>query len=171
MSGDPPTGPALDVHVEGGPIIFPAGARYNLDHHDGRGRWLLLVNRYQRDNLLWLLNLAGYGFTTAGHGEGGVVEHARPLGGDAGDFRYANTGDWNGEIALMLAHDDGCCLISDRHGDRPNVSFEQIGDRLIAVRQRIADAVNNATLALRVGELDEARNHLGDASQLLGLDV
>jgi hypothetical protein len=49
-------------------------------------RWILKLNRYQRDNLLWLLNVCGMG----------PPESAVP------PFILANTGDWIGEIYWML---------------------------------------------------------------------
>lgn len=51
------------------------------------GTWVLPLNQYQRDNLLWLLTCLGYG--------------AAPIE----PFHVANSGDWVGEIASMLAPD------------------------------------------------------------------
>jgi hypothetical protein len=48
--------------------------------------WNLQLNKYQRDNLLLLLNACGY-----------------PGDGTPAVYLGANTGDWLGEIALMLA--------------------------------------------------------------------
>lgn len=50
--------------------------------------WTLTLSRYQRDNLLLLLNAVGY-----------------PFGNEHHDLRLDeyNSGDWVGEIALMLA--------------------------------------------------------------------
>ncbi len=74
--------------------------------------WTLTLNRYQRDNLLLLLNAVGYPFGT---------EHMDP------DLARYNTGDWVGEIVLMLAKtfqgDDHMMttpsMTIDEH-DRPN---------------------------------------------------
>src|SRR5689334_5138792 len=49
------------------------------------GRWKLRLNRYQRDNLVWLFGLIGYGAP-------GVWP-----------FTLANNGDWAGEFPQMLA--------------------------------------------------------------------
>lgn len=49
--------------------------------------WALSLNRYQRDNLLWLLNCVGW--------PAGNVQRRDGLN----DY---NSGDWVGEIALML---------------------------------------------------------------------
>lgn len=46
--------------------------------------WTITINRYQRDNLLWLLQACGYGAS--------AIE----------PFHLANTGDWIGEIHNML---------------------------------------------------------------------
>lgn len=73
--------------------------------HDGKGpKWHLTLDKYQRDNLLWLLNACGY------------------PGGDAvPPFTHANTGDWLGEVALMLARPGEPPIITSR--DSPNHSF------------------------------------------------
>lgn len=54
--------------------------------------WSLDLNEYQRNNLLWLLNLIGYPYPKA--------EAVQP-------FDLANTGDWVGEVAMMLRDKDG----------------------------------------------------------------
>ncbi len=54
--------------------------------------WNLELNEYQRNNLLNLLNLVGYP-----HPDASCVE----------PFTFANTGDWVGEIAIMLRDADG----------------------------------------------------------------
>lgn len=68
--------------------------------------WTITLNEYQRANLLWLFELIGY---TYGKG----VE----------PFTYANTGDWVGEIPLMLDMDN------DRE-HQPNVDRETIEKRI-----------------------------------------
>jgi hypothetical protein len=50
--------------------------------------WVLTLNEYQRNNLLFLLNLCGYPWTEQDPG----VE----------PFTIMNNGDWLGEIAIML---------------------------------------------------------------------
>lgn len=60
-----------------------------IEYQSGRGStmpeiWVMALNRYQRDNLLWLLQAMGYG-----------APAIEPL-------HLAHTGDWVGEIANML---------------------------------------------------------------------
>jgi hypothetical protein len=63
-------------------------------------KWNLTLDKYQRDNLLWLITLA-----RDGHISG------------------ANTGDWVGEIANMLAKPNKPAeLDSD---DKPNLSIAE----------------------------------------------
>ena len=69
--------------------------------------WRITLNEYQRNNLMWLLNACGYG-----------EEAIEPFGS-------ANTGDWLGEIAIMLEHPE--------HGESklleeepPNLSREDL---------------------------------------------
>ena len=57
--------------------------------------WKLELNEYQRNNLLWLLNLIGYPYPHA--------ESVQP-------FNLANTGDWVGEVATMLRDRDGTMI-------------------------------------------------------------
>jgi hypothetical protein len=64
------------------------------------------LNEYQRNNLLWLLNACGYGH-----------EGVPPL-------TLANTGDWVGEVALMLAHPGGPPALSK--DERANMSMEDL---------------------------------------------
>lgn len=72
--------------------------------------WVLSLNRYQRDNLLLLLNAVGF---PAGN------PHADPA------LRRYFTGDWNGEVVYMLAKPDRAephrppILVVD-DDDRPN---------------------------------------------------
>jgi len=67
-------------------------------------QWGLRLNTYQRDNLVWLLAACGYG----------------PAGAPTsiGDFALANTGDWLGEIAIMLDYHLGV--------GNPNMTLEQL---------------------------------------------
>lgn len=50
--------------------------------------WTITLNKYQRDNLLWLIHVCGYP-----HGNKYQVPR----------FGGANTGDWLGEVHHMLA--------------------------------------------------------------------
>lgn len=73
--------------------------------------WVLCLNRYERDNLLWLLNAIGY-----------------PYGKTAIEpFTLANTGDWVGEITQMLMKMEGDkkTLTIDSN-DRPNMSLDDL---------------------------------------------
>ena len=68
------------------------------------GRWRLKINRYQRDNLVWLFNIIGYGAP-------GIWP-----------FTMANNGDWVGEIPQMLTKptsDNRASFSLDEH-DHPN---------------------------------------------------
>lgn len=73
--------------------------------------WKLTLSKYHRDNLLWLLNAIGYPY---GH-------HIEP-------FHCANTGDWVGEIALMLAKPNQQPLLDKE--DQPNITAEQLQDNI-----------------------------------------
>ncbi len=68
------------------PPWVPDGyAALSIQLLDGPDAFPLTLNQYQRDNLLWLLTCLG-------------------CGADAiGPFALANSGDWVGEIAWMLA--------------------------------------------------------------------
>lgn len=73
------------------------------------GRWYLELDDYQRDNLLWLFNVMGF----SDRASDTLVE----------PFQFANTGDWLGEIAAMLAKpgpDGRMSLTARRPGSRPN---------------------------------------------------
>jgi len=77
--------------------------------------WVLVLNRYQRDNLLWLLNAVGYPW------DAGPVE----------PFTLANTGDWVGELALMLMKTEGFTKsMTIDANDRPNMSKEELAERV-----------------------------------------
>ncbi len=60
--------------------------------------WNLELNEYQRNNLLWLLNLIG---------------HPYPHADSVQPFHFANTGDWVGEVANMLRDKDGNIISKD----------------------------------------------------------
>jgi len=68
--------------------------------------WTLVLDEYQRNNLLWLLNLVGYPY--------GNVHATEP-------FHLANTGDWVGEIVLKLADSSGSLL-----NPKSNVAVENV---------------------------------------------
>lgn len=72
--------------------------------------WNLKLDKYQRDNLAWLIGLIGhFSFAPA---EGGVEP-----------FTFANTGDWVGEIGFMLRPEDGKDI-------KPNMTRETMVDLL-----------------------------------------
>lgn len=77
--------------------------------------WGLRLNRYQRDNLLLLLNAIGYPA-----GPSWPNPHIDPA------LAHWNTGDWVGEIALMLARTDGSIVIDAR--DLPNPVHKAQGE-------------------------------------------
>lgn len=68
--------------------------------------WDLELNEYQRDNLLWLLNLVGYP-----HPDASSVE----------PFTFANNGDWVGEIAIMLADEGGDMIVEHANADAETI--------------------------------------------------
>ena len=61
--------------------------------------WVLVLNAYQRDNLLWLLNVIGY---PVGESDEWVSKHGIHNDKEVKPFHLANTGDWVGEIAIAL---------------------------------------------------------------------
>lgn len=69
--------------------------------------WSIHLNEYQRNNLLWLLGICGYG---------NGVDVVEP-------FDHANTGDWLGEISNMLVREDGEYLGPN---DSPNISVDDL---------------------------------------------
>ena len=62
--------------------------------------WKLELNEYQRNNLLWLLNLLGTPYPHA--------DSVQP-------FHLANTGDWVTELVTMLRDKDGNMIAEDFH--------------------------------------------------------
>lgn len=81
-------------------------------------RWVLVLDAYQRDNLLALINWTGCP---------GSVKDLAPIG----EFGLANTGDWVHEIAGMLADPNTGTTDAEADGGYPNVS------RLL-MRKRVA---------------------------------
>ena len=55
--------------------------------------WVLVLNKYQRDNLLNLINVAGYPYHVDGQKSEKIVE----------PFNEIHNGDWLGEIGMQLA--------------------------------------------------------------------
>ncbi len=72
--------------------------------------WTIRLNRYQRDNLVWLFGAIGY--PNLGAQSEGPVE----------PFHMANTGDWVGEICNMLT--------SVAASVNPNYSVQQLRDQV-----------------------------------------
>ena len=70
--------------------------------------WHLVLNRYQRDNLVSLMNAIGYSVKD---------KSIKP-------FIVFNTGDWVGEFTSMLRRIDGSYTIDEK--DSPNISREGI---------------------------------------------
>lgn len=70
--------------------------------------YTLILNKYQRDNLLWLINACGW-----------------PAGDAVGPFIAANTGDWIGEIGWMLKDEEDQLPVLDDN-DQPNRSIEEL---------------------------------------------
>jgi hypothetical protein len=69
--------------------------------------WVIMLSKYHRDNLLWLFNVIGY------------------PGGGIKPFTFANTGDWNGEIPLMLRKPGQHNPVLDEK-DHPNKSIDAL---------------------------------------------
>lgn len=70
-------------------------------------RWVIELNEYHRNNLLWLLNAIGY------------PNHLK-----VEPFDCANTGDWVGEIACMLSKPNQEPVLDML--DYPNISLEDL---------------------------------------------
>lgn len=84
-------------------------------YDESKNEWILILNKYQRDNLLWLLNACGYPY-----GSGNSTTKNQTVE----PFNTANTGDWLGELCLMLMGPSQWPGIVE--GDRPNMSFEDL---------------------------------------------
>jgi hypothetical protein len=92
---------------------------HNSMQLDTEKHWVLVLNKYQRDNLLFLLELVN-----------SVGEKVEP-------FHVMNTGDWNGEIMWMLgkrkhsmyaSENEIVCQLDDK--DQPNQTKEYIRSRV-----------------------------------------
>lgn len=90
--------------------------------------WVLILNRYQRDNLLLLFNALGYG-----------AKGVEP-------FTLMNNGDWAGEILQMLAkvievdgyfrpHMGTYTIDED---DSPNISLDELRNQVETWRKNNA---------------------------------
>lgn len=86
-------------------------------------QWSIELNKYQRDNLLLLLNALGYPWTK------------NPFGAGLEPFIVFNNGDWVGEIAQKLADDDGVCIVREPQ-DRPNISADEIREEVERWKRR-----------------------------------
>lgn len=71
-------------------------------------QWALELNEYQAANLVWLLRACGYPYD---------VIHSVP------PFTYANTGDWLGEIYLMIE-------AQGLPKQRPNYTAERLAEHV-----------------------------------------
>lgn len=98
-----------NVIIDAPSVKIPSAtySRYYPSPHSDGEMWVIQLNKYHRDNLLWLLNAVGY-----------------PHGKSVEPFHLANTGDWNGEIPQMLAKPGGDCVLDK--DDRPNKSVEDL---------------------------------------------
>lgn len=83
------------AYNEGGPNVITTGGSWD----DPKREWVVVLNQYQRDNLLSLMNVVGYGGfdNKAKHGHAGPVE----------PFHLMNSGDWVGEVTQMLGDPKG----------------------------------------------------------------
>lgn len=96
---------------------------WRAGYKDGQ-RWVLVLDGYQRDNLLMVLNLMGE------PNEAAAVE----------PFTLVNTGDWVTEIAAMLAaHGTEAAfqMIAEKTGE-PELTRDEV---LVAVHEWIAEAM------------------------------
>ena len=88
-----------------------------LAHADCR-EWVIVLNKYQRDNLLWLF--AAIGYATDANGKSGVEP-----------FTYANNGDWVGEIPQMLTKPEQPQWTTKLEpDDLPNGTLEDLEKRI-----------------------------------------
>ena len=81
-----------------------------------RKEWVLTLNEYQRNNLLWLINACGYPYADRRGVRQGAID----------PFTFANTGDWIGEVAIMLCRPGEDCTLGP--DDRPNRSLKELED-------------------------------------------
>jgi hypothetical protein len=97
-----------EAHVEIGATTY---SRY----YPASETWVIELNRYHRDNLIWLFNAIGY-----------------PSGNGIPPFNFANTGDWVGEIHNMLDAPEGTPFYGNdfNKDNRPNNSLSQLKDHI-----------------------------------------
>lgn len=76
--------------------------------------WTLVLDQYQRDNLLWLINAIGF---PGSDRHGNIVKSVEPLG-------FCNTDDWLGEVGNALAYPGEDPVLGQN--DHPNVSIDQL---------------------------------------------
>ncbi len=69
--------------------------------------WVIQLSKYHRDNLMMLFNAIGY-----------------PGAGNT-PFTFCNTGDWNGEIPLMLRKPGQNDPVLEK-GDQPNKTYDSL---------------------------------------------
>lgn len=92
--------------IEIGLVVMPQGERSPYPLVSGTTddkTWTITLSRYHRDNLVALFNAIGYPWSN---------RHADPA------MAEWNTGDWVGEIPMMLARTDGSMLVDEK--DSPN---------------------------------------------------
>lgn len=83
------------------------GAMNHSRYYPASETWVIELNRYHRDNLVWLFNAIDY-----------------PSGNGVEPFQFANTGDWIGEVHNMLdAPKDSPDFNKD---NRPNKANEEL---------------------------------------------
>ena len=83
--------------------------KIDFDENGEPQYWTIRLNKYQRDNLVWLFNAIGY----PGSADGGVAP-----------FTLANTGDWVGEVPNMLAKPGKSAVLDEN--DRPNKTMDDL---------------------------------------------
>jgi hypothetical protein len=98
-------------------------------HHPEYRDWVIVLNKYQRDNLLWLL--AAVGGAKDAKGKSGIAP-----------FTFAMNGDWAGEIPIMLKKpEQGLGRLELEEDDRPNGDLEALGKKITAWRWEPAKKV------------------------------
>ena len=84
--------------------------------------WDVKLDKYQRDNLLWLLNICGY----PGNKDDKGIE----------PFTLANNGDWLGEIANQLVEDGEVPTL--KNSDVPNMSIDDIREAVRKWKDKVS---------------------------------
>lgn len=133
-------------------------------HDADKKEWVLVLNEYQRNNLLWLINACGYPYAD---------RHGVPVG-SVEPFTLANTGDWLGEVAIMLQRSGEDPILAP--GDRPNCGLEELRGRVEGWRDvskvdRFGELVSRS-LALVPTLTDESKRELAHLqARLIELDA